>query len=247
MSFTKDCYSFLRDREFQNHFVPRNHLTELRRSVKTSVNDRFKMFLQLLSWCGSVGIQEYELFDGSTIFNEDQFNQDIDIALGYINNPAIIKGKVLSMINQLSYEFKLCVKEDSDYTILPEILTGSKDPDEFLNVNQTIKNLKKVLTYTGASGEKYQWEWSDYNKFVLEQYLDILDGASISPSTKTMWEWVNANWEVVLKKYRQKLFIAREVLKFDIDNSSSGTIITFIKWEVFPSTKGNSDIKTVDF
>lgn len=247
MSFTKDCYQFLKDREIQVHFVPRNHLTELRRSVKSSVNERFKIFLQLLSWCTSVWIQEYEIFDGNTLFDENQFNQDIDIALGYINNPAIIKGKVLALINQLSYEFSLCVKEDSDYTILPNILSGEKDPDEFLNVNQTIKDLKKVLTYIGASGEKFQWEWTDYNKLVLEQYIDILNGGSISETTKTVWEWVNANWDVLIKKYRQKLFIAREVLKFDIDNSSNGTIINFIKWEVFPSTKGNSDVKTVDF
>jgi hypothetical protein len=218
----------------------------MRDKDKTSIIERFMLFLELLTYVKSVNVNEYELFDGRKLFDIDKFNADCTIALGYINNQAIIKGKFLALLENLSYEFSQAVNSKADFTLIPEIWEGKVPVSDFISIGENIQEKKVNYIFTGASGDKHIWQGKEFFHFGKEQILDILQGPDISEDTRMMYEYVMNNLSKVKQRFKQEIFVFKEILRFEFDKTSEGAIAKYLKERVFPESQALQTNSTGD-
>lgn len=246
MSFTFDCYSVISDHKYQQHFAPRQVFQEMQTRSKDTLLERFHIFLELLTYIKSLNINEYELFDGNQIFDINRFNNDCTIALGYINNDKIVRGKFLSLLENIWYEFSQIINEDSDYTIIPEIYNGTRPASDFINLNETIEEKKVNYVYTGKSGDKHIWQGKAYFQFPEDKILDILHGPDISEDTRIMFDYYLNNIEDIKKTFKQSIFVLREVIRFEFDKTAKTKTALYIKEKVFPDSQALAEVTDSD-
>lgn len=244
MIITRTCYLNLKG--VQGQFIPRIHFAEIRKLQKDTLQQRFQLFLKLISFVDSAWIKDYELFDWKKEFDLVKFDKDIDIALSYTNNPAISKGKLLNLINVLSFEFKPMITEKSHFEFLERIHLGEMTVDTFISPKKN-EGDERITELVWKSMKVYSVVMPAYQRLTLEDLTDILEW-DLPDIPQKMYVAYLEHKDELIKKFRGEFFIKKAILNFILDETSNGAILWYLKELMFTGkVSQKKPVQKVDF
>lgn len=196
-----------------------------------TVEDRFKLLLELLTFSGTFSYGKIE--DPENLNYTPEYNQCYKLlseASMYINNASIVAARFKELIQYLSAEFIKEVGEEGDFSYIPDVYTGKVKLVQFLTKKTKVDKTGTGFAFIAKSGTVFQG--TSTKDFINMKQVELLD----------ILEWIDVDPEFPMDEKQHK------VLKFILGNQGRlqtefktyrNALLAFLNWYYAPEIRNN--------